>query len=128
MAQVSDASSDRPWLAALRALVPRLRLITVGVRTIALHRGQVVLVRHRFHDRERWYLPGGGVDNGEGAAEAALRETEEEAGIPRDSLRIRSVSVVFLNELTGWDDHVIVFAADASAPPNTSPLAWEPVE
>src|SRR4051794_5008016 len=111
MARVTAAHPDRPWLAALRALVPRLRLITVGVRTIALHGGKVVLVRHRFHDRERWYLPGGGVDNGEDAAQAALRETEEEAGIPRESLRIRGVRGVFLNELTGWDDHVIVFVA-----------------
>jgi 8-oxo-dGTP pyrophosphatase MutT (NUDIX family) len=128
MARVRALRPERPWLAALRSLVPRLRLITVGVRALVLYQGKVVLVRHRFHDRDRWYLPGGGVDNGEDAAQAALREAEEEAGIPRASMRLRGVQGVFLNELTAWDDHVLVFVAEASEPPNTRPLAWETVE
>ena len=65
---------ERPWLAALRSLLPRLRLVTVGVRALVRWEGKVVLVRHRFHDRDRWYLPGGGVDGGEDASAAVVRE------------------------------------------------------
>jgi 8-oxo-dGTP pyrophosphatase MutT (NUDIX family) len=119
---------EKPWLAALRSVLPRLRLVTLGVRAVVHWDGRLVLVRHRFHDRARWHLPGGGVDAREDAAQAALRETQEEAGIPASNLALRSVHGVFLNEMTGWDDHVLVFVADASAAPCTLPLSWEIVE
>lgn len=119
---------EKPWLAALRSLVPRLRLITVGVRVLLTHQGGVVLVRHRFHDRERWYLPGGGVDSAEDAAQAALREVREETGIPESALSLRGLHGVFLNELSGWDDHVLVFVGEAVEPPQSLPLDWEILE
>ena len=53
---------------------------------------------------------------------------EEEAGIPSAGLAVRGLAGVFLNELTGWDDHVLVFVADATAAPCTLPLDWEVVE
>ena len=119
---------ERPWLAVLRSLVPRLRLVTVGVRALVRWEDKIVLVRHRFHDRHSWFLPGGGVDGGEDAAAACTREVLEEAGIPLANLVVRGVSGVFLNQLSGWDDHVLVFVIDASAAPCTLPLSLEIAE
>ena len=42
---------------------------------------QFLLVRERQHG-QLWYLPAGRVEAGEAMAEAALRETLEESGIP----------------------------------------------
>ena len=115
-------------MAALRALVPRMRRVTLGVRVVLLQGDGVILVRHRFHDRARWYLPGGGVDGSEDAARAALREVREETGIPESAVELRGMHGVFLNELTGWDDHVLVFVAEAAQPPGRLPLDLEILE
>jgi 8-oxo-dGTP pyrophosphatase MutT (NUDIX family) len=40
---------------------------------------QILLVRHTYIDG--WYMPGGGVDPGESALEAVVRELREETGI-----------------------------------------------
>lgn len=50
--------------------------VTVAVRDGA---GRILLV-HKI-DNDYWALPGGAVDLGESAAEAALRETAEETGV-----------------------------------------------
>ncbi|MBI5469981.1 NUDIX domain-containing protein [Candidatus Kaiserbacteria bacterium] len=56
-----------------------------GVRVIVIHDGKVLLVRH-------WYapgvltLPGGGVDEGEDPADAAIREVKEETGATINSI------------------------------------------
>ena len=47
-----------------------------------------VLVRERKHG-QRWYYPAGRVEFGETLAEAALRETLEEAGIRVELIPIR---------------------------------------
>ena len=119
---------ERPWLSLARSLVPRLRRVSVGVRMAVRFEGRIVLVRHRFHDRARWHLPGGGVDAREDPQAAALRETEEEAGIPRARLAVRAILGTYLNRLPLWDDHVIVFVGDSSAAPGTLRLSWEIAE
>jgi ADP-ribose pyrophosphatase YjhB (NUDIX family) len=45
-------------------------------------RGDEFLVVHETSHGQRWWLPGGRVEAGEGLAEAARRECEEESGIP----------------------------------------------
>lgn len=50
-----------------------------GVRVILERDGRVVLVRHWFAPWV-WTLPGGGVDIGESAEMAAIREIREETG------------------------------------------------
>ncbi len=52
-----------------------------------------VLLQHRAlwsHQGGTWGLPGGALDSHEDAQGAALREAEEEAGLPREHLRIRA--------------------------------------
>jgi 8-oxo-dGTP pyrophosphatase MutT (NUDIX family) len=43
--------------------------------------GKLLLVEHFLNDRDFYNLPGGGIEDGETPAEAALRELEEEAGV-----------------------------------------------
>src|SRR5262245_13897659 len=119
---------ERAWYAAVRSMLPRLRRITLGVRAVVRWNGLLVLVRHRFHDRERWYLPGGAVDAREDAAASCLREIEEEAGIPRRALTVRSLAGAFVNTFAVYDDHVLLFVVDAAEPPGALPLSLEIAE
>jgi 8-oxo-dGTP diphosphatase len=58
----------------------------MSVRTLVLQDGQVLLVGHRDPktDRVWWMAPGGLVNAGETAMEAAAREVKEEAGLDVD--------------------------------------------
>lgn len=84
--------------------------MTLGVRVVARDaEGRVLLVRHTY--LAGWWLPGGGVDRGETAAQAAVRELREETGlIARVEPRLISVHS---NERFFRGDHVLVFQIDA---------------
>ena len=84
--------------------------------------GRVVLVRHTYS--RGWYLPGGGVEKREAAADAAVREVVEEAGLA--GVTIESVQGVFHNLREGKDDHVAVFVARAAA--GAQPFVADPRE
>ncbi|VVT19611.1 conserved hypothetical protein [Sphingomonas sp. EC-HK361] len=84
---------------------------TLGVRVIVHDgTGRVVLVRHTYSSG--WYLPGGGVEKREAAADAAVREIAEETGLA--GVTIEGVQGVFHNLREGKDDHVAVFVARAT--------------
>jgi putative (di)nucleoside polyphosphate hydrolase len=68
------------------ALDPRYRL---GVGIMLLNPQNLVFVGQRV-DNGAWQMPQGGIDDGEGPYEAALRELEEEAGTNQVTLLTES--------------------------------------
>lgn len=86
-------------------LRPPFRL---GVRLLAFDdAGRVFLVRHSY--LPGWHLPGGGVERGETAREAVMREAEEEGGLvlpaPPDLFGL------YLHPTTARLDHIAVYLA-----------------
>lgn len=90
---------------------------TLGVRVLLLAPdGRVALVRHSYTDY--WYLPGGGVERGEGLDDAARREVREEIGV--GAIRLERVIGTYHSRLEGKDDTILLFLAHTggeAAPP-----------
>ncbi|RFC63717.1 NUDIX domain-containing protein [Fulvimarina endophytica] len=84
------------------------RPMTLGVRVAAFDEaGRVFLVRHTYVSG--WHMPGGGVDAGESAGEAALREMAEEGNLEApNGLALRSVH---FNPAYSRRDHVLFYEA-----------------
>lgn len=92
-----------------------------------------VLLQHRVgwsHFGGTWGLPGGALHEGESALHGALREAQEEAGIPDGAVRARFASVL---DLRIWSYTTVV--ADVIEPfdpvisdPESLALEWVPVE
>ena len=55
------------------------RRMVLGARAVLLDGDRVLLLRHTY--MPGWHFPGGGVEPGETAEEAARREAEEETGL-----------------------------------------------
>jgi ADP-ribose pyrophosphatase YjhB (NUDIX family) len=88
------------------------RPMTLGVRAIACdEQSRVLLVRHSY--AEGWHLPGGGVDHGESAHAAALRELAEEGGVKAQTLTLLGF---YSNHARFKHDHVAVYHAGAWTP------------
>ncbi|MDK9697010.1 MAG: NUDIX domain-containing protein [Siculibacillus sp.] len=103
----------KPLVKRIGALVGVLtRATTLGVRGIVRDDdGRVLLVRHTY--LPGWYLPGGGVDPGETAAAAVIREIVEETGVtPVGDPRLLGL---YLNRRVSLRDHVALFVFDFSA-------------
>jgi len=86
----------------------------ISVRTLVQRDEQVLLVGHRSTKTARvwWMTPGGLVDTGESALDAAAREVREETGLEVEIGRLvywaewiwqrsHCVELVFLGEVTG---------------------------
>ena len=107
------------------------RFGAAGVLIVDPQRG--VLLQHRVewsHFGGTWGLPGGARHEGESAVDGAYREALEEAGVPRDVLQLRFVSVL---DLGFWSYTTVV--ADAVAPftaqisdVESIELRWVPVD
>lgn len=55
---------------------------TGGVRVIVLdEEKKMLLVKQHHEDKDIWMVPGGGIEEGETAAEAVVREMKEETGL-----------------------------------------------
>lgn len=63
----------------------------------------LVVCRGRSPARGRWSLPGGRVEAGERAADAAVREVAEETG-----LTVEVTSFVGFSEAIGTDHHIVI--------------------
>ncbi|WP_457104386.1 NUDIX domain-containing protein [Methylobacterium sp. P5_C11] len=98
---------DRPFLRRLFHLgALASRGMTLGVRGIARDgQGRVALVRHTYVSG--WHLPGGGVERGETALDAMVREFREEAEIvPDGPPRLHGL---YRNAAVAPRDHVALF-------------------
>ena len=81
------------------------------VFVIVEHAGQVLLVREAKHG-QRWYAPAGGLEPGESIREAAIRETQEEAGVLVEPLGLLRVEQQWYPSergegLTSWWRYVV---------------------
>ena len=84
------------------------RPMTLGVRGLACdENGRVLLVRHTYADG--WHLPGGGVERGESAWTAALRELAEEGGV--EALELRLIGF-YSNHAKFRNDHIALYRAE----------------
>jgi ADP-ribose pyrophosphatase YjhB (NUDIX family) len=91
------------------------RGLTLGVRGLVVDAaGRVLLVRHTYVPG--WHLPGGGVERGESAEQAVIRELAEEAGVWAIG-RPRLLSV-HEHGAQHRGDHVLLYRVEA----------WEPCQ
>ena len=109
--------STRFGLAVLHRYFLLTRGMTLGVRVLVQNsKGDILLVKHTYVPG--WHLPGGGIDHGEDAQQAAARELYEECGI-KDLKDLRQSKIIY-NSKVSKRDHVIVFNAASSENPKTS--------
>jgi len=106
------------WLRRIEPLVRpffhlKFRLergMTLGVRGLVTDEaGRVLLIQHTYV--KGWHLPGGGVDRGEAAETAVIRELVEEVGIVATS-RPRLLSV-HNNHARFRGDHVLYYRIES---------------
>ncbi|AVX03774.1 8-oxo-dGTP diphosphatase [Maritalea myrionectae] len=92
------------------ALVGVWRRMTLGARMMLVDGDKVLLVRQSYV--RGWQFPGGGVEPGETALEAAMRETFEETGLQVTG-EAKLHGVFHNNNGLSIRDHVCLFVADA---------------
>ena len=89
------------------------RSMTLGVRGIVLDEaGRVLLVRHTYS--RGWHLPGGGVEHGENAFDALIREMAEEGGV--EPVSAPQLIGFYSNHRSFKNDHIALYRYDAWRP------------
>ncbi len=95
--------------------------------------GRGILLQHRAlwsHHGGTWGLPGGALHEGESAVEGALRESWEEAGVPRENVELLFTSVWdvgYWSYTTVAVTVVVPFEASVRDPESLA-LEWVPLE
>ncbi len=110
MIDVNHPSPVVRWLLLRWFLLRRAMLL--GARAAVLNdRGEVLLVRHTY--APGWSFPGGGVERGETAEAAVVKELREEAGVTLTGRP--ALHGIFYNERLGRRDHVCLFVVRSFA-------------
>ena len=97
------------------------------------HRGTGILLQHRVgwsHFGGTWGLPGGARKEGESAEAGALREANEEAGVPPELLTVLTTSVF---DVGYWSYTTVVVESSEAFEPvmgdaESQALRWVPVD
>ena len=82
--------------------------VTLGVRTAVFDGPKILLVRHTYMGG--WHMPGGAVDRGESAAQAAVRELMEETWVEAHG-EPRLIGFYF-NLMKNKSDHIALYVCD----------------
>jgi 8-oxo-dGTP pyrophosphatase MutT (NUDIX family) len=88
--------------------------VTLGVRVAAFDGPKILLVRHTY--MAGWHMPGGAVDRGESAADAAVRELQEETWVEAEGTP-RLIGFYF-NPMKTKSDHIALYVCDRWRAPN----------
>jgi ADP-ribose pyrophosphatase YjhB (NUDIX family) len=93
----------------------RTRKEVRGCNVIAANAaGEVLLVRHSYHARNTWMLPGGGLGRDERAETTAMRELLEETGCRLEGPR--HIGTVVLDR-SGWTNAIELVAGTTTDTP-----------
>ena len=76
----------------------------IAVNVAVLQDNKILLTKR--DDFETWILPGGGVEDGESIAQAAIRETKEETGLDVELTKLVGIYSRLGNFLNG---HIVLF-------------------
>lgn len=87
---------------------------THGALVAVWHKDEILLVKSSYLNY--WSLPGGYVQSGETAVQAALRELEEETGMSMEASALQR-SLDLTHDWEGKRDHVEIFEVNLPEPP-----------
>ena len=106
-----------------RRVIGLLRLRTRGVKVMIFNqRGELLLIRNSYGNRQLFLLPGGGIGPFETPATAALREVREETGIAAERLVPLSVHH---SRAEGKNDTIHLFSASTDQAPKADQIEVE---
>ena len=106
------------------------RFGAAGLLVLHPPRGVLLQLRAEWsHSGGTWGIPGGALKQGESVADAAFRESHEEAGVPENQVRVLDTSVL---DLGFWSYTTVLGVADNYFEPvamdlESAALEWVPM-